>query len=577
MNATRARHARPPGRIPVAFLVVLLLGAAVRVVVIVAYRPAMIFPDSFVYLNRAEDLLLPTDRPAGYSFFLRPIRELTDSLVAVQVVQHILGVALAVGCYALLRRRGLPDWGAALAVVPVLLDPLQLVLEHYVLSDVLFEVLIVLACLLIAWRPQPGTAAVVAAGACIGVAVLVRGAGTFLAVAFIVAMLCLRVRWRRMAAFLVAAGLPVAVYAAAFQHQHGQLAITSDGARFLYARLAPIADCHDSQVRIPAYERALCPPAGSRHDSNWYMWSADGPAATVVPPDGQTQNDVLKDFSKRVVRSQPLTFTRAVLTDFARGFGPVRTAQVSGYPASYWLFADHYWSWDTSPAQGRATPRVVSEASVNERAARFLTSYRTWVYLPGPLAAGLAIAGTAAALGLGRARFSGDRVLIGLLVGSCLLTLLTSAALSGPSWRYQLPQIPMLPMAGALGIAALVRGRVAGRPVPAPPVRVLDRLTGAVAALPMPAAWHGSVRRAAASGRAQTVVAVVAGLLTMVGLIAAGVGSGWFLMGPAAAYGAVCGVLVALTLVVSRRHAEGAPGAAAERPGGGARSDAADR
>ena len=144
-----ARPARAESwlRLHALFLAALALGVAIRGVVTVAYRPALLFPDTRSYLQHAEDASLSPVRPSGYSLFLRPFVLLTDSLTPIQVVQHAMGLLLAVACYMFLLRRGLPRWGATAAVVPLLLDPLQLVLEHYILSDLLFEVMLVLACL----------------------------------------------------------------------------------------------------------------------------------------------------------------------------------------------------------------------------------------------------------------------------------------------------------------------------------------------------------------------------------------------------------------------------------------------
>ncbi|HEX6874671.1 MAG TPA: hypothetical protein VF165_03350 [Nocardioidaceae bacterium] len=545
------------------FLAVLALGIAIRGVVIFAYRPALLFADTNSYLRNARDLSLSEVRPSGYSIFLWPFVHLTDSMMAVQLVQHLIGLLLAVGCYALLVRRGLPVWGATLAVVPLLFDPLQLVLEHYILSDFLFEALLVLACLALLWRRRPGLAAVVAAGALVGTSGLVRGAGTFLLAAFLVAVLCLRLSWVKVVAFLVAAILPMGAYAVAFHHGHGKYAVTKAGPRFLYARVATIVDCQDPQLRLPSYERRLCPrpPIARRGNTNFYMWGSSGPVRTTsfqwhfTPPPGMTQEQVLKDFDKRVVRSQPVAYTRAVLKDFAGGFAPTRTYEVPGYPMYYWRFANHYWAYDTFIARSRVTPKVLRKVDWDPAAAAFMAAYGRWVYLPGPLAAVLLLVAAAATLGLGRARRSGDRIAIGLLAGSCALTLLTGAAFSGFSWRYQLAQMPLLPMAGALGLAALVRGRAVGQPEPAPPLRALDRAAELMTRLPVPAAWRSGVRRAAERGWLQVVLAVIAGLAAAGLWGAAAVGSGWMLPAPAAVIATVVGLVVALVLLVARARA----------------------
>ena len=554
------------------FLTVVVVGIAVRSVVMVGYHPALIFTDSFNYLERAHDFRLTLRRPAGYSMLLWPLARFTDSLTPIVVVQHLAGVGLAAVSYAFLLRRGLPRWGAVLAVLPLLLDPLQLVLEHYVLSDVLFEVLLVAACLTLLWRHRPGVGAVVAAGVLVASAALVRGAGTFLLPVFLIAVLCLRLGWRKVTAFVLAAVLPLAGYAVAFHQEHGVYAVTVSGPHFLYARLAPIVHCDG--VDLPSYERSLCPPepVGHRHNTDWYMWGGHQSAQWhVSPPAGMTQVQVVKDFDKRVVRAEPWVYAGEVLKDVARGFAPSRTYEVPGYPASYWLFADHYWSMDTFSARTQRHAEQFGTGS-NEQAAVVMTAYRHGVYLPGPLAAVMLLLALVAALGVGRARRSGDRVAIGLLASACVVPLLTGAALSGFSWRYQLPQIALLPLAGSLAIAALVRGRGPAAPEGPTPRPVLDTLAGELARLPLPVAWRRGMQRSARQGSLQLVIAVLLGVLAGCATAALAVASGWAAPALAVAVGVIVGALVGATLVVARARAGPEPGTAPHTPVGGRHS-----
>ncbi|MGZ4427101.1 MAG: phospholipid carrier-dependent glycosyltransferase [Nocardioidaceae bacterium] len=519
------------------FLTALALGVALRAVVTLAYTPALLFPDSRGYLGRALPFQVKDTRPSGYSLFLLPFRLVGQGLSTIEIVQHLMGLALAVLCYAFLVRRGVPRWGATLAVLPLLLDPLQLVLEAYILSDVLFETLIVGACLLLLWRRRPGAGALVLAGVLVGCSVFVRGAGSFLVVVFLVALVCLRVRWTRIVGFLVAAILPVAAYAVDYHHTYGQYAVTTAGPRFLYARLAPTVDCHNPRLHLRSYEKVLCPkkPIGQRHSPDWFMWGHKrAPQWHVQGPPGMTQTQVLKDYDKRVVRAEPLMLVRVSMADAARGFAPVRTHDVPGHPASYWLFAGHYWSPDLFIKRGVLSPTIREGTGYRPHLARFLTGYQKWVYAPGPLMAVLLLVAVAGILGLGRARRSGHRVAIGLLTATCVLPLLTAAALSGFAWRYQLPQIPLLPVAGALALSALLRGRGPGQPEPGPPVRFLERATD---------------RRSL-----QVAIAVVTGAVVAVlsGLLA--VASGWFAPGSAAVIGAALGVLTLVMLLVARAH-----------------------
>lgn len=538
----------------------LVLGIAIRAVVIDAYRPALLYTDTFAYLSSARSLSLLPERPVGYSFFLRPFvlgfHDLTTAFAAVQIVQHVIGLALAIAVYAFLRRRGLPGWGATLGALPLLLDPLELALEHYILSDLLFAAFVVSAVLAIFWDHRPGWAAVTAAGLLIGFATIVRGAGTFLAVVFVVALLFLRVPWRRLVGFLVAFAIPVAAYSFAYLYQHGQFTTSGAGADFLYARIAPFIDCDDPSVHLTSQQRQLCPtqPIGQRPNTNQFRWDLTSPLVTVPTPPGETHEQFVGRFNKLLIRAQPVPFATAVLKDVGRGFAPTRTEQVPGYPSEYWLFQPDYWIGPIDQSAGITDP-VLHQVSVGPTAARFLARYRTYVYLPGPLAALLLLLGLIAALGFGRSRLCGNRVLIGTASGACLLVLGTDAALSSFSWRYQLPQIALVPMVGALAIAALVRGRAEGAPDPLPQLRPLDRGAALLARLPLPEGARTAWERATGSGLAQGVVAAGLGLAAAVLVMVGAIGSGYLRIGTAAVIGLVAGVVVAALLVVGRARA----------------------
>jgi hypothetical protein len=527
---TQREAARPASRLRDHWLLVVLvaLGALLRVLVMVGYRPALLFPDAFRYLLQSQQFYFSTTRPGGYSLVLWPLRHLTDSLTPITLGQHLLGLGMAVACYAFLRRRGLGGTWAAVAVAPVLLDPLQLTLEHYVLSDVLFETLLVSACLVLLWRHRPGAVTLAVVGALVGCAGLVRGAGSFVLAVFVVAVLCLRLPWWRLAAFLVAAVLPLGAYVVGYHAEHDKYAVVESGPQFLYARLAPFISC--DRAELPTYERLLCPtePVGRRPDTNYYMWGRGaGPAYHVRAPQGMTRMQVLKDFDKRVIRAEPLVYARVVAKEALGGFSPSRAHEVPGYPASYWLFEDHNWSLDGFP-RWAAEYGPQYHLSQQNPAAGFMAVYRRVLHTPGPLLLLLLLACAAAAAGVGRARWSGVRVAVGLLAGCCAVVIGTGTAFSGFSWRYQLPQVPLIPVAGALAVAALVRGPAPGAPAPLPPLLLLDRVAGG--------------RR---RGPLATLAAVLAAVL--VAILAAG--SGWAAWGTAVVLGVVAGLLVAFALL----------------------------
>jgi hypothetical protein len=443
--------------------VLLLAGAVLRLLAWRAYRPALLFPDSRVYLLGAANHTLSPGRPSGYSAFLWPLLHL-EGLATITFVQHLMGLAMAAAIYLLLLRLRVRPWLAALATAPLLLDSMQLVLEQYVMSDTLFEALLLGACLLLLWRRRPGAPLVLAAGLALGLSATVRGAGILLLApaAVTVVALALPLGWRRTVLLLAALGvgfaLPVAGYMAAFNHQHGKLALTTYTNRFLYARLAPIADCRG--LALPAYERSLCPPEplGQRLGANQYMWSLKrSPQYHVRPPTGRTVEQVLGDFNRRIILHQPVQYAQLVGRDVLRGFQPFRTVGPQDVRITPWLFREGLPRNGVRHADQLYRSFAGYGPVLDRPLASVLTAYQHVGHTPGPLLAACAVAALLAAAGVGRARRSGLRVAAWTFAALCLVALVTAAMGSVFSWRYQLPQLVLLPPAGALGLTALTR------------------------------------------------------------------------------------------------------------------------
>lgn len=455
----------PPPLTHLPFAVLLLAGAILRFMSWRAYRPALLYPDSRSYLMGAVYHELNNIRPSGYSVFLWPFLHL-GGLSTITFVQHLMGLAMAVAIYLLLLRRPVWPWLAALATAPLLLDSLQLVIEQYVMADVLFEALLLTACLLLLWRPRPDWRLVVAAGLALGLAAVVRGAGTLLVLPAAVTVLALATGWQRTVRLLVALALgfalPVAGYAVGYDVQHGQLALTSYTSRFLYSRLAPIADC--SGLTLPAYERSLCPsePVGERMSANAYMWKLSlSPQYHVRPPPGMRVEQVLADFNRRIILHQPVRYAQLVGRDFLRSFQPFRTVEPDDVALSPWLFATSLPKNGVRNLAGLYREFAGYGPVLDRPLASALTSFQRVGHTPGPVLAACAMAALLAALGVGRSRRSGLRVAAWTFAAVCLVPLVTAAMSSPFSWRYQLPQLVLLPPAGALGLTALVR-----RPAP---------------------------------------------------------------------------------------------------------------
>ena len=439
----------------------LTLAAAVRGLVLFAYRPALIFPDSLRYLQFAQRFAVgawspDTIRPSGYSILLIPATAL-HALFLIPLAQHALGLAEGAMIYAVLTHRGSRRWLAALAAIPVLFDPLQLDLEQYVLSDVCATFFVLTALVVLVWNGnRAGRAAMAAAGLLLGAAAVIRVADVVLIVPALLYLMVTVRPWRR----LVASGgilagcfaLLVAGYAGWFAGSHGQWGLTGYNGTFLYGRVVQFADC--SGLRLPAYERPLCPaqpPAQRNYD--FYMWSPRSPQWQLRPPPTMTRQAVVFDFSRTVLAHQPLSYLTAVGTDAVYGFSPVRGNGPEHYPAAYLKFQTGF-----PPYAEVATALHTyghTGPAVQRALAGFLTGYGRFCYVPGPvLAAGLLI-GLAGLAGTRRSRRRGLRPADLLFTGTALAALIAAAAFAPFDWRYQLPQLTLIPVAAVLGVMAL--------------------------------------------------------------------------------------------------------------------------
>src|ERR1700760_942770 len=131
------RRIHLPFALPFPFIVALAAGAGLRLLAMLGYPGALWFAgDSYVYLGAALRLQPNKSKTTGYSLFLKAL-EPFHSLTLVTVTQHLMGLAMAVMLYALLRRAGVRGWIATLATVPILFNGFEIQLEHMVMADLL--------------------------------------------------------------------------------------------------------------------------------------------------------------------------------------------------------------------------------------------------------------------------------------------------------------------------------------------------------------------------------------------------------------------------------------------------------
>ena len=104
-----------------------------------------------------------------------------------------------------------------------------------------------------------------------------------------------------------------------------------------------------------------------------------------------SRDAVVRDFSLRILRHQPLAYADAAARDFLYGFSPVRGAGPEQYSPAYLQFQTYVrpdrQAYASIAALGYPAP------ALRPGLAAFLTGYGRWFYVPGPVfAAGLVMA-----------------------------------------------------------------------------------------------------------------------------------------------------------------------------------------
>jgi hypothetical protein len=457
----------------------LLAGLVLRILATIAYQPALLYIDSLKYLYGAW----PGNDPLGYNVILKVLLA-GGNLATVAVIQHLLGLGMALALYAMLVRRGVPRWLSALAAAPVLLDAYELQIEQTIMPDVWFEALIVAGLALLLWRPRPGPRLIMGGGLALGAAAPIAQVGQILIVPALAFVLISVKGWRRKlaqsAGLCVAFAIPIVAFSAQQYVVAGQFSLAPAAGNTIYGRLAESADC--ATLKLPSYVQGLCPPRalaitlgpdGLVHD-------AQSPDRTYVPPAGVTHAAAIGAFDQRVLTQQPLRVVTGVLRDAVKLFAVHRATSVGDTPIARWRFQTSYPTYggtiflspdntimlglhfDPSggPTVNRPLPASLGgKAVVVQPLASFLHGYQlNGGFTPGPLLALAAIAGLLGTLAVGRRGRSvtpAERqlALACLLVfGAAAAVLLASDAFEF-SWRYQLPALVTLPPAGALGIS----------------------------------------------------------------------------------------------------------------------------
>ncbi|TDE27039.1 hypothetical protein E1295_43470 [Nonomuraea mesophila] len=447
-------------------MAVFVLGAALRVLAMAGYRPALWFPDTYTYVVTVFHPRPDLVRPAGYSMFLKLLEPL-HSFAAVTAVQHLLGLAAGVMVYLAARRA--PRWAATLAAVPVLLDAYQVELEHLLVADTLFMFLVVAAVALSTTR-RPATVAAI--GLLLAAAVLTRTVGQPLVVV-LAGWFVLRRRIRPAGVLLAAALVPLVAYGAWFYATYHRIGLVGANGAFLYARAMSFADC--DRMDPPPDLKVLCDPRPptERPPSQEYIWAKDAPLVRLPGITFTKENDELAArFAALAITTQPLDYAASVLGELGRTFTWGRPVYPDAEIYGYYEFPV------TEPgAPGRYPAQVGAEyaklyeqgaigTKIVEPYAGWLRAYQSAARLPGPVLLGVLLVPPVMAVAELRRRRQG-RPRAGapawLVPWSAAVVLLVAPAAAAEfDYRYVLPAVPLACLAAALSLRPDVLRRVPG-------------------------------------------------------------------------------------------------------------------
>ncbi|TMR25583.1 hypothetical protein ETD86_00135 [Nonomuraea turkmeniaca] len=436
-----------------ALVIAMLPAIGLRVLAVLGFPPALLFyGDSFAFLR--EELTPGTTRPSGYSLLLAVLRP-AHSLTLVTVLQHLLGLALAVGLYALLRRRGLPGWGATLLVTPLLYDEFLVLLEHMIMADAIFIVLVTAAIGLIVWRVTPATAAV--GGLLLGLAGITRTIGLPLLLLTAAYLLVRRYGWRPLLALVVAGAIPLGAYATWTKAEKGKFALTEADGNFLWSRTMSFADC--DVIKPPERLAVLCPrmPVEQRPYPPHWLWESFSPLLKV--PGTANRNQLAGEFARQAILAQPGGYLGAVATDLRQLLRWERTAVDEKtpykFPSAERPISASVRGVAESYEAGPAATRVV------EPFAGWLRAYQRFGYVPYPLL----MVGLVAALALTVARRRWDALLPAL---AALALIVAPPFLAAYDVRYVVPAIPLICLALGLTLGARAAEEAVVRPAEEP-------------------------------------------------------------------------------------------------------------
>lgn len=454
---------------------VLLAGAAVRAWLLKTWSPAFLgYPDEGSYIIQAhaygQGLLFSNPyRPAGYPLFLVVLHAIRTGLRFLVEVQHLLGLLTAALLYVSVARVVRHRVTALLPAAVVAFSATQIFLEHSVLSETLYTLLVVggLTC---AARSVQATRVVevlwlTAAGALIGLSAPVRSVGVFVAPVVIVWAAASRPggarRLRAGVVVLIGVAIPLGWYLVAQHAITRTWGLTRTSGETLYARTAIFADCRD--FTPPVETAPLCPPRrGSPQGATYYMFAPASPSlrAFGAPPDpglsAWPPDAKLGTFARAAILHQPGEYLWTTLQGLVKYVDP-----------SLGTSAMIEWAQPTLLAQLKGssfTPGVIGAVAAYYPGAPYhagdltaLDEYASLARVEGPVTAILLVL-----MLIGMASRARARPVAWLYGTATLMMMVAPVALLFYGARYATPAYGPLAAGAAIGLDAAV-ARIAGR------------------------------------------------------------------------------------------------------------------
>jgi hypothetical protein len=469
-------------------------GALLRLLAILGYPGALFFGgDSYVYLGAALRPQPNLSKSTGYSLFLRLLLPF-HSLTLVVVLQHLMGLADAVLIYALLRHNRVAKKWAAIATLPVLLDGYMIEDEHLIMTEALFTFLIVLALVLVLWRPKLSWWVALIAGLLTGYAVIVHTEG---AVVLVLPLLLLVRDWRTVrgwvAAVVMGIGclIPVGAYVSWFHHENGSWNVTLSDGFYLWGRVSSFANC--AVIKPTGAQALVCPttPIAKRTPPGNFVWHAPQTHKDLVPTGGpvtDANNKLLTSFAIHAIEAQPLGYAKAVVKGVLLSFGFPRINYPGAGTVWFYDFHLHYYvagkytelppdnhSWIAGGtaygdwlSYGHQAPGVVDEVF-----AAPIIAYQRVVFTYGPLLALIFLVGLGGVVRIRRPVRLRPFPLYWERRGTSMIPWITAVALlvapvalADFDYRYLLPVLPLACLAAGLGFAPARRKSTPEQPQP---------------------------------------------------------------------------------------------------------------